>query len=170
MLIPQLLLLLLVLVPCICIVWLQELLKLQLALLLLAMLGTLGAASWTDAGTAKAFLWLDALLLYRLPSCRLLTLLIMLLLLLCMCARASPTSQELGHSSTAAPTPALLNKLRCHQRQPHNRPGRRLDALEECQRCCSDDVSAHSVLAGCRGHGAAYAAVWGAAAATQQAG
>jgi hypothetical protein len=158
--------LLMMLVPCVCHFWLQELLKVQLALLLLAMLGALSAAGWT--GAAIALLLVNTLLFCLLFPCRLSAVLLMLLLLcICACAsRTSPTSQKLGHSSTAACTTTLLNKLCRNKRQPYHRPGSRLDAPEQLQRCSSDDISAHAVLGGRRRHGTTYAAIRGAAAAT----
>jgi hypothetical protein len=156
-------------VPCICLLRLQELLQVQLALLLLllAMLDTLSAADRARTNAASYPLLVSAMLLFLLLPCRLFTVLLMLLLCICACAsHTSPTSQKLGHSSTAAPTTTLFNKLRCNKRQTDNRPGRWLDAPEQLQRCCSDDVSADAVLAGSRRHGTTYAAVRGAAAAT----
>lgn len=145
---------------------LHELLKVHLRLLLLlAMLDAWSAASLVLPGgltvLRRPMLLLACLLLLRL--------LIVLRLLLSFAVRATPTSQEPRHGSAAAPTPALLYKLSGHQRQPHHRPGGRRDAPEQCQCCCCNDISAHAVLAGCRRHRAAYAAVRGATAATRQA-
>jgi hypothetical protein len=56
-----LLVLLRLLLPCICLLWLQELLKVQLALMLLAMLAALSAAA--EAGAATDLLHSNTLLL-----------------------------------------------------------------------------------------------------------